>query len=45
MKSKPTEAEQSDVDKKNIDASNLGNVMTAEEAAIDRKLQQAVVCG
>jgi len=40
-KAKSTEAEKDDEDKKNIDASSLGNVMTAEEAAAAEKAQES----
>lgn len=40
-KAKSTEAEKNDKDKKNIDASSLGNVMTAEEAAAAEKAQES----
>jgi hypothetical protein len=40
-KAKSTEAEKSDEDKKNIDASSLGNVMTADEAAAAEKAQES----
>jgi len=40
-KSTEAEAEENDEDKKNIDASSLGNVMTAEEAAAAEKAQES----
>jgi len=40
-KEKSTEAEKKDQDKKSIDASSLGNVMTAEEAAAAEKAQES----